>query len=123
MRERLQRFDGERMRFRARIERFGKKNAYRGKPKPTVLFVDVQLARSGQPVTEHLWFTCGKWSETLAVGDTIEFDARVGDYVKGYRGWDETRAAENPPTRDYRLQHPTRVVKVDNTPQLMLPIT
>lgn len=122
MRKTLQRFDGERMRFRARVARFGKKNAYRGEPRPTILFVDVQLAASGTQVTEHLWFTCGKWSDALAVGDTVEFDARVGDYIKGYRGWNEQRMEENPPTRDYRLQHPTRVVKVDNM-QMTLPIT
>lgn len=54
---------------------------------------DVKTVADGQTRTDHLWFIFDKTWKVLnpQVGDTIEFDARVGKYIKGYRGdrsWD-----------------------------------
>jgi hypothetical protein len=58
-------------------------------------------------LTDHLWFTTGKWSAGLAVGDIFEFEARVADYIKGYQGRREVFDA--PVSRDWKLQRPTQV--------------
>jgi hypothetical protein len=66
-------------------------------------------AGTAAPLAEHLWFTCGKWSFGLAPGDVVEFDARVGDYVKGYQGRRED-VYDVPVSRDWKLQRPTKVL-------------
>ncbi len=86
MRKELKTLNEKRMRFRATVERFGKKTNYHGYPEPTILLKDVCLVDTDKQVTDHIWFTVGKTIQSLDLkpGDTVEFDARVGDYVKGY---------------------------------------
>ena len=113
MRKQLRVFNGQRMRFTARIKRFGTKPAYKGKGRPpkTLLLADVHLLFGENPkVTDHLWFTCGKWSEGLSVGDKIAFDARVSPYRKGYRG--RRMDVGYSPSTDYKLNRPTKVEKL-----------
>lgn len=111
-RESLRVLNGQRERFQARVERFGTKTAYRGPDQRTVLLRDVALRDTAEVVTEHVWFTVGKWSERLKEGDVIAFDARVGEYIKGYRGRRED--VYSPISIDYRLQRPTKVVLIDD---------
>ncbi len=106
-RHELQKLDGKRFRCRATVERFGNKTAFKGPPISTILLRDVTASDSGKLLTDHLWFTTGKWSAGLVPGDTIEFEARSADYIKGYRGRREVYDA--PITRDWKLQRPTKV--------------
>lgn len=104
---------GNRFRCRATVERFGTKRAYKGPPIPTILLRDVSDVRLGTALTDHLWFTQGKWSERLSPGDTFEFDGRVGPYTKGYRGRRDDD--DMPPiSRDWRLERPTKVTIVSH---------
>lgn len=106
---------GNRFRCRATVERFGSKRAYKGPPIRTILLRDVTDVRLGTVLTDHLWFTCGKWSEGLVAGDTFQFEARVGDYTKGYRGRRDDDITP-PIERDYRLERPTKILVLDRDP-------
>lgn len=107
MRKKLKTIEGERIRFRATVEKFGKKTNFKGFPEDTILFKNVIRVDNGEEATDHIWFTVRKTIESLNLnpGDVVEFDARVGDYVKGYvnfwQGIDER-------TLDYKLNRPTK---------------
>jgi hypothetical protein len=98
--------DGDRVRVRATIQRFGLKTSY-GYTKRTILLVDVRDAETGTPLADHLWLTAGKWTFMLREGSMIEFTARIGPYIKGYRGRRED--VDAPISLDWRLQRPTKV--------------
>lgn len=109
MRSALKQINGQRIVFRGNFSRYGTKSSYRGKPKVTILLLDVK-DQSGKTVSDHLWLnrTKGIQSiEPLREGDVIEFKARVKKYTKGYRGYREEIAWEKPIRRDYKLSHPT----------------
>ncbi len=103
MREQLKEINKVRARFRATVAGFAMRTSH-GHPKPMVLLVDVRDAKHGHVLTDHVHFDRRKWVDVLELkpGDEIEFDARVGSYVKGYA--DERR-------QDYKLNHPTRIIK------------
>lgn len=111
MRKELQSLDGQRLRFRATVERFGKKTNWNGYPEPTILFKDVRRADTGQIMTDHIWFVARKTITALNLqpGDTVEFEARVGEYIKGFvsrRDYIDER------TVDYKLNRPTKFKKI-----------
>jgi hypothetical protein len=106
-RQELQKRDGTRFRCRAVVERFSTKAAFRGPPVPTILLGDIVDADIGTLLTDHLWFTTGKWSAGLAAGHMFEFEARAADYIKGHQGRREEVYA--PVSRDWKLQRPTKV--------------
>ena len=108
MREQLARREGYRFLCRAVVDRFGNRTGWKGRPVLTLLLRDVVEAKTGTVLTDHLWFTVGKWSEGLAAGDVIGFEARSGDYIKGYRGRRDVDDAP-PVSRDWRLERPTKV--------------
>ena len=99
------------MSFTATVERYGKKRAFRGEDLDTILLKDVARVDNQQPVTDHLWFTAGKSWDGLRPGMRVSFDARVGDYEKGYFGnrEDVYKTAET----DYRLERPTKVCVIN----------
>lgn len=103
MRDQLRSINKVRARFRATVGGFGERTSH-GHPKPMVLLTNVRDAQHGHVLTDHVWFDRRKWVEDLqlAIGDEIEFDARVGSYVKGYA--DERQV-------DYKLNHPSRIIK------------
>lgn len=111
MRKKLQEIDQVRATFTGTVERFGTKSSY-GYTKPTLLLVNVKNA-AGEVVTDHLWFNLTKGFESLGLctGDTVQFDARVRPYTKGYRGWRDD-VYDKPVEKDYKLSHPTKLVKV-----------
>ena len=111
-REKLAAIDGQRMRFTATVERFGTKRAFRGPDLATILLRDVRRADSNQIVTDHLWFTQGRWSAALRAGQRFAFDARVDTYIKGYRGYRDIY--DRPPELDWHLTRPTRVEIIDS---------
>lgn len=105
-----------RRRFIGIVSRFGFKTVYGGHVRPTVLLKDVRLAEEGihgTVLTDHLWFEKGVQCEELGCGegDLIAFDARVSDYIKGYRGWRDDVYGK-PVRRDYRLGRPTKFAKL-----------
>ncbi|MBD2124804.1 hypothetical protein NDI39_31160 [Microcoleus sp. ZQ-A2] len=111
MRKDLSKLATVRTRFRAKVSRFGTKQTLRD-TQDTVCLIDVIHIDTGEIITDHLWLNVGRslWKLSLQIGDVIEFDARVNQYVKGYFGHrNETRQI---PTLDYGLQRPTKIVKV-----------
>lgn len=108
MRKELKKYNGKRLRFSATIERFGEKPAYRGFPIQTLLLKNVTLIDNKQMVTDHLWFTKGKSWDESKIGDTIEFDARVTTYEKGYKGYRDD-IYDSPIEIDYKLERPTKI--------------
>jgi len=106
MREELKKKLGSRERFKGTFKKYSLKPSYKGLPKETILFVDVQTIE-GQHITEHLWFNYTKGFKTLGTlypGDVVAFDARVRPYMKGYirDEWDIKEV-------DYKLSHPTKL--------------
>jgi len=102
---------GERFEVTATVERFGHRNGYRG-PEETVLLRDVRDATTGELLTDHLWFTVGKWAADLQPGGRIRFTARATPYEKGYFGRREDVALDRPAQRDWRLARPTQVQRI-----------
>ncbi len=111
MRNALQQRDGERATFLGTFERMGTKRGWAG-DEPTVLLKDIRTP-DGTPICDHLWFNRTKAFAALGLvpGDVIQFDARVKEYEKGYKGRREDVyvAIEI----DYKLSHPTKVRKVE----------
>lgn len=115
MRDKLAKIEGNRARFEGIFVRFGTKRGYKGYPETTVLLKDIRSITTGQIMTEHLWFTCGKRLESLNLkeNDVVRFDARVTPYQKGYKGYRGDDYGDYKPIEtDYRLSFPTNVVKV-----------
>lgn len=107
MRNELKKRDGQRLRFSAVVDDFGTTKNYHGYDEPTILLTDIKFLEDGTEATDHLWFkvgvTIGRLN--LTVGDTVEFDARVSTYVKGYVNH---RQNIDDRTLDYRLSRPTK---------------
>ena len=118
VREELEKRFGRRERFSGTFKRFGSKTGYEGRIEKTVLLVDIK-DKDGRTVSDHLWFRLTKGFEVLnlQVGDTVTFDARVSDYVKGY-----VRESEfiDERTVDYKLNYPTKIQKL--TPTIAAPL-
>lgn len=111
MRKALAGRENERATFKGIFERFGLKSGWTGYPEKTVLLKDIVDAH-GAKVCDHLWFrlTLGFARLRLQPGDVVQFDARVKEYLKGYRGYRED--VDKPVELDYKLSHPTKVVRL-----------
>ena len=112
MRKQLAKMDNVRATFRGVFERFGVKSGWNGRQETTVLLKDITDA-TGKRVCDHLWFNLTKQFKSLHLepGDVVQFDARVRQYTRGYRGWRED-VYDKPVETDYKLSYPTRVVRV-----------
>lgn len=113
MRDKLEKMGtDERHTFIGTVGRFGHKDSYRGGPIPTVLFKDVKN-ENGEIITDHLWFnfTKGFQKADISENDLVQFNARVGYYEKGYKGYkdDEELLAEHPVETDCKLSFPTKI--------------
>jgi hypothetical protein len=111
MRKALAAREEERATFYGTFERFGTKNGWQGRQEQTLLLKDI-CDKTGKRVCDHLWFNLTKAFALLGLqsGDTVQFDARVKEYLKGYFGRRED--VYKPTEVDYKLSHPTRVKKV-----------
>ena len=117
MRAKLKKIENTRKKFTAVFKRYGSKTNWHGFSEKTILLVDVKSNGKGKTVTEHIWFRMTKGFEKLGElkeGDILQFDARVKEYTKGYKGcildnW------ERPVEIDYKLNNPTKIKKLDNT--------
>jgi hypothetical protein len=98
--------------FRGTFVRYGTKKGWKGYPEKTILLKEIKDA-TGKIVTDHLWFNCTVGFNKLILneGDAVEFNARVKDYIKGYRGYREE--VYKPVEVDYRLSHPTKIRKAE----------
>jgi len=106
--------------FTGIFERMGSKSGWKGSTETTVLLIDIQ-DENGIIITEHLWFNYTKGFRelgTLTVGDSIQFNARVKKYYKGYQGY-----SEEPWNRetDYKLSHPTKITNLTHPEKRIVP--
>jgi hypothetical protein len=108
MRTGLKKELGKRKKFRALVAAFGKKVNYLGYSDPTILLKNIQDVEADRIVAEHLWFALSRTFEKVGIleGMTIEFEARVKEYSKGYVN---RRHGINNKKQDYKLSHPTNV--------------
>lgn len=111
MRKELKKIEEQRQSFTGLFSKYGLKTNFRGPSTNTVLLVKIRNSQ-GSLICDHLWFNLTKGFENigkLTEGDKIQFEARVKQYKKGYvnrrAGIDERRI-------DYKLSHPTRIVKL-----------
>lgn len=114
MRTKLQKIDKLRATFTGTFVRCGIKNGYKG-PQRTILIKDIKNSH-GEIVTDHLWFNLTKGFESIELteGITLKFNARVTEYQKGYKGWNEHKAMESPLQTDYKLSYPTKIQIIKN---------
>ena len=108
MRNELKRIGSEeRHTFTAVVEKFSLKNGFRGLPLRTILLTSVKCGE--EYVANHVWLTCGKrfYSAILLPGDLIQFDARIKEYEKGYKGKRED--VYKPIKKDFCLSYPTKI--------------
>lgn len=111
MRKQLAAREGARKKFIAVFSRLGKKVGYTGYSVETILLTKVQDAETGELVTDHLWFTFTKGFQLFALkeGDTLEFEARVKAYSKGYVN---KRLAIDKEKRDFKLSNPAKIKRL-----------
>ncbi|HWJ91630.1 MAG TPA: hypothetical protein VNR87_11000 [Flavisolibacter sp.] len=114
MRRELASSNNKRDRFTATFIRFGSKHLHKGTTATTLLFLEIRN-KEGRVVADHVWFTMTKGFENccLRPGERIAFDARVQSYTKGYKGL--PKQMRMMPQHDYKLSHPTRIIKIDNS--------
>lgn len=98
---------GDRKTFRAMFVRTGKKTGFRGYSEETILLKDVRDAETGQLLTDHVWLNLTEsfLAARITEGTTVEFDARVKAYKKGYVN---KRYKIDHQKNDFKLSHPTQ---------------
>jgi len=108
MRKELARESGERKKFRAVFSRLGKKTNFKGYSEETILLKNIMDTDTNKIVADHLWFSYTKGFEKvhLVEGVTLEFEARVKEYKKGFVN---ARYKINNTTLDYKLSNPTKI--------------
>ena len=110
MRNELEKLEDVRDTFVGTFVKFSIKNGYKGIER-TVLLKDIKDV-NGKILTDHLRFNLTKGFQelNLAENDTIQFDARIKEYEKGYKGYRED--IYKPIEIDYKLSHPTKMRKI-----------
>ena len=114
VRKGLQKINGVRATFQGEFIKIGSKSGYKY-PQPTLLLCNIKNM-DGQIISDHLWFNYTKRFDDLGElrqGDVLRFDARVKKYERGYNGRREDVYV--PSTWDYKLSHPTHIVKLENS--------
>lgn len=81
--------------------------SFQNKYSPTLLLKNIRM--DGELLTDHLWMNYGKNFLKLGKlheGDEIQFNGRVGTYVKGYytKGY----------SKDYKIERPTKVSLINS---------
>jgi hypothetical protein len=112
MRKALAVENGVRKKFRAMFSRIGKKVNYKGYSEETILLTHIIDIETNRLIADHVWFsyTQGFEKASLSLGDSLEFEARVKEYKKGY----VNKALKiNNSTTDYKLSHPTKIMKIE----------
>lgn len=110
MRKELAAENGSRKKFKAVFSRIGKKVNYKGYSEETILLKNIVDVESQKIIADHVWFsyTQGFIKASLKPGETIEFEARVKEYRKGYVN---KNYKINNSTTDFKLSNPTKIKK------------
>jgi hypothetical protein len=110
MRKELAAEEGKRKKFKAIFSRIGKKVNYKGYSEETILLKNVIDLEANKIVADHVWFsyTQGFIKALISEGDTLEFEARVKEYRKGYVN---KNYKINNSTTDFKLSNPTKIKK------------
>ena len=118
MRKNLEDKVGQRKKFKAVVSRFGKKVNYNGYTDITILLTRIMDVEMNTVVTDHQWFAYTKGFEKaqLKEGDTVELDARVKLYKKGYVN---RQLSINKRQSDYKLSHPTNIQVIQKSTTTM----
>ena len=105
--------DGKRKKFKAIFEKQSFRPGYM-KPVETILLKNIVLLPDQENIAGHLWFNYTKGFKNLNLqrGDVIEFEARIKEYVKGYRGDNWEKGVDKPVSLDYKLSYPIKVEKI-----------
>ncbi len=108
MRKELRKLNEERRKFKGTFAKYSWKNGYKY-PEKTILLKNIIDSSTGKEISDHLWFNFTKGFEeaNLIEGCAIEFEARVKEYWKGYKGRRED--VYTGMEKDYRLSHPTKI--------------
>ncbi len=111
MRKELGKHQDKRLVFTASVDRYGTKRNWHGFTEKTILLKDVRFKEGNGLATDHIWFTVGKTIEALGLKekDKIQFEARVGEYEKGYINF---RGLIDESIFDYKLNRPTKFLKI-----------
>ena len=120
MRKELAKIKNERIHFSAVFERYGAKSGWNGNSEKTILLKNV--SNGVRIVTDHIWFTMTKGFDALGElkqGERVELHARVKEYVKGYVS---EREDIDYSEIDYKLSHPTKIMKCGNNEDLQIQI-
>ena len=120
MRSELQKIENERKTFIATFKRYGTRTNWNGFPEKTILLINVKH-ESGKKATDHIWFKMTKGFENLDKlneGEQVKFDARVKEYIKGWHGGKAEKFGEERHERDYKLNFPTKISKIQIMEQL-----
>lgn len=121
MRKGLKEICEQRKRFTATFKRFGSRINWLGFPEETILLVNIK-DENGKEVADHIWFHYTKGFEAikpLNENDLIEFFARVKPYEKGYVNH---RKEIDDSELDYKLNHPTKIRKIEHGNQEIIQI-
>ncbi len=112
MRKKLAAEKDKRKKFNAVFVRIGKKTNYKGYVEETILLKNISDLETNKVLTDHLWFgfTKGFEQASLKAGDSLEFEARVKEYRKGYVN---RNYKINNSTTDFKLSHPTKIKKLN----------
>ncbi len=114
MRKELSKLNNLRKTFTGTFKRYGTKTNFKGFPEDTILLINIKDS-NGKVVSDHCWFNLTKqFSELgeLKEGGLIQFDARVKNYIKGYKGYKEEVQYERPLEEDYKLSFPTKIKRI-----------
>ena len=108
MRRQLATREGQRKKFRAIFKKLGSKINYKGYSESTILLTDIVEADTDTRVSDHIWFSYTKGFEAvgLKTGSSVEFEARIKEYKKGYVN---KHIRVNHQKIDYKLSHPTKI--------------
>ncbi|HEV8514893.1 MAG TPA: hypothetical protein VGQ59_16525 [Cyclobacteriaceae bacterium] len=113
MRKELAKEEGKRKKFKALFDRVGKKVNYKNYSEETILLKNVVDLETNKIIADHIWFsyTQSFIKASISVGDTLEFEARVKEYRKGYVN---RNYKINNTSKDFKLSNPTKIKKVNN---------
>ena len=111
MRKELAKESGVRKKFKATFIRVGKKAGFNGYSEETILLKNIMDAETNKVVADHLWFnyTSGFEKLSLEEGVTLEFEARIKEYRKGYVNM---RYKIDSSVVDYKLSHPAKIRRI-----------
>lgn len=117
MRYALEKREGERLTFEGKLAAIKKRRRKKTSRKhTTLLVVDIYMIEDQVKthVTDHQWFfdTQGFEDAALKEGDVFQFEGRIRQYTKGYKGRSMRKQKLKPIKTDYKIIYPTQIKKI-----------